>query len=155
MYLHGYSKNWNDVHLKFLSNNGLFISYRDWLIDWLIDWMKFYAISAIFQPSYRDCIHPLNEIIPDYHKVRVFSSPELKAQVSFSDHLSSVVCLSIRLSVNFSHFHRLLQNHWANFNQTKYTKYPWVKGIQVCSNEGPRPFPRGNYFEIVKVHWRN
>ena len=49
---------------------------------------------------------------------QVFSSPELKAQVSFSDHLSSVVCLSVRLSVNFSHFHLLLQNHWANFNQT-------------------------------------
>ena len=29
----------------------------------------------------------------------VFSSPELKAQVSFSDHLSSVVCLSVRPSV--------------------------------------------------------
>ena len=52
----------------------------------------------------------------------VFSSPELKAQVSFSDHISSAVCLSVRLSVrlsvNFSHFHLLLQNHWANFNQT-------------------------------------
>ena len=50
----------------------------------------------------------------------LFSSPELKAQVSFSDHLSSVICLSvcpsIQLSVNFSHFHLLLQNHWANFN---------------------------------------
>ena len=31
-----------------------------------------------------------------------FSSPELKAQVSFSDHLSSVVCLSVRLSVCLS-----------------------------------------------------
>ena len=56
----------------------------------------------------------------------IFSSPELKAQVSFSDHLSSGVCLSVRpsvrlsvcLSVNFSHFHLLLQNYWANFNQT-------------------------------------
>ena len=29
------------------------------------------------------------------------------------------VCPSVRLSVcNFSHFHLLLQNHWANFNQT-------------------------------------
>ena len=67
-------------------------------------------------------------------RIAIFSSPELKAQVSFSDHLSSVVCLSVRpsvrtsvrlsvclsvrLSVNFSHFHLLLQNHWANFNQT-------------------------------------
>ena len=31
-----------------------------------------------------------------------FSSPELKAQVSFSDHLSSVVCLSVRPSVCLS-----------------------------------------------------
>ena len=29
----------------------------------------------------------------------LFSSSELKAQVSFSDHLSCVVCLSVRLSV--------------------------------------------------------
>ena len=38
-----------------------------------------------------------------YTKVLVgdhfFSSPKLKAQVSFSDHLSSVVCLSVCLSV--------------------------------------------------------
>ena len=55
-----------------------------------------------------------------------FSSPELKAQVSFSDRLPFVVCLSVRpsvrlfvrLSVNFSYFRLLLQNHWANFNQT-------------------------------------
>ena len=33
--------------------------------------------------------------------IPLFSSPDLKAQVSFSDHQSSV----IRLSVNFSHFH--------------------------------------------------
>ena len=24
------------------------------------------------------------------------------------------------------------------------SKNPWVKGIQVCSNEGPHPFPRGD-----------
>ena len=35
------------------------------------------------------------------------------------------------------------------------TKHPWVKGIQVCSNEGPRPFPRGDNYEIVKIHWWN
>ena len=108
--------------------------------------------------------------------------------------------------VNFSHFHPLLQNHRANFNQTWHkaslgegnsslfkegprpfprgdnyeivkihwrnlkiffsrttepistklgTKHPWVKGIQVCSNEGPRPFTRGDNYEIVIIHWRN
>ena len=27
--------------------------------------------------------------------------------------------------------------------------HPWVR-IQICSNEGPRPFPRGDNYEIVK-----
>ena len=44
----------------------------------------------------------------------IFSSPDRL----FSDRLSSVVCLSVRPSVNFSYFRLLLQNHWANFNQT-------------------------------------
>ena len=29
------------------------------------------------------------------------------------------------------------------------TKYPWVKVIQVCSNEEPHPFHRGDNYEIV------
>ena len=59
-----------------------------------------------------------------------------KNTVSFLTHLSQMlrwaflikICpLSvIVVVVNFSHFHLLLQNHWANFNQT------WHKvGIQV------------------------
>ena len=35
------------------------------------------------------------------------------------------------------------------------TKHPWVKWIQVCSKEGPHPFPRGDNYEIVKIHYRN
>ena len=85
------------------------------------------------------------------------SSPELKAQVSFSDHLSSIclsVCLSVRLSVNFSNFHLLLRTT-GPISTKLGTKHPWVKGIQVCSNEGPRPFPRGDNYEIAIIHWRN
>ena len=26
--------------------------------------------------------------------------------------------------------------------------HPWLKGIQICSNEGPCPFPRGDNYEI-------
>ena len=44
-----------------------------------------------------------------------FSSPELKAQVSFSDQICP---LSVVVVVIFSHFHLLRQNHWANLNQT-------------------------------------
>ena len=35
------------------------------------------------------------------------------------------------------------------------TKHPWVMGIQVCSNEGPRPFPTGDNYEIAEIHRRN
>ena len=45
-------------------------------------------------------------------------------------------------------------------------KCPWVKGIKVCSNKGPRSFPRGDNYEIAKTmtnftnlllknHWTN
>ena len=34
---------------------------------------------------------------------------------------------------------------------TKFdTMHPWVKGIQVCSNEEPYPFPKGDNYEIPK-----
>ena len=35
------------------------------------------------------------------------------------------------------------------------TKHPWVKGISSCSNDGPHPLPRGDNYEIAKIHWRN
>ena len=31
--------------------------------------------------------------------------------------------------------------------------YPWVMGMQVCTNEEPRPFSRGNNFEIANIQW--
>jgi hypothetical protein len=43
-----------------------------------------------------------------------FSSPELKAQVSFYDRRLSFVCSSVCKLLRF----RLLLNPWANFNQT-------------------------------------
>ena len=30
------------------------------------------------------------------------------------------------------------------------TKHPWVKGIQVCPNEGPHPFPIRDYAAILQ-----
>ena len=32
------------------------------------------------------------------------------------------------------------------------TKHPWVEGIQVSSNEGPCPFPRGDNGKKVKLY---
>ena len=54
-----------------------------------------------------------------------------------------------------SHFHLLLQNHWANFKQT-WPKHFRVKGIQVNSNKGDHVlFSRGDNYEIAKIRWRN
>ena len=45
----------------------------------------------------------------------------------------------------------LLQNHWANFNQS-WHKAALGEGDSICLNEGPRPFPRGDNYEIVKIY---
>ena len=46
-----------------------------------------------------DCNYIFNNDILQFIHLAIFSSPELKAQVSFSDCLSSVVCLSVCPSV--------------------------------------------------------
>jgi hypothetical protein len=33
------------------------------------------------------------------------------------------------------------------------TNYPWVKGIQVCSNKGPVPLQVGDNHKNVKMGW--
>ena len=76
----------------------------------------------------------------------VFSSSELKSfKWAFLHASYSVDPPDCKLY----HFH-LLQNHVV-FNQF-HRKHPRVKGVQVCSNEGPQPFPRGENSKIVKMH---
>ena len=63
-------------------------------------------------------------------------------------------CLSfVCPSVNFSHFQRLLHNHWANFDQT-YHKAFLGGGDSNLFKWGPRPFPMGDNSEIVKLYWK-
>jgi hypothetical protein len=87
----------------------------------------------------------------------IFSSPELKAQVSFSDRPLSGVCLSVRLSVcpsvNFYIFD-LFSRTTGPILIRLGTNHPWVKGIQVCSKEEDSPSPRGDNSETVKIHWK-
>jgi hypothetical protein len=79
----------------------------------------------------------------------VISSPELKAQVSYSDRLLSVVRLSVRLSVNFyicDFFSRTTGPILTKLG----TNNPWGEGILNCSNEGDYPSPRGDNHKRVK-----
>jgi hypothetical protein len=81
------------------------------------------------------------------------SSPDLKAQVNFSDRLLSGVRLSVRLSVNFYIFVFFFRTTEPILNKL-CTNHPWVKGIQVCSKKGDSPLLRGDNSERVKKHWK-
>jgi hypothetical protein len=60
----------------------------------------------------------------------IFSSTELKAQVSFSDRPLSSVRMSVRLSVNFYILDFFSRTTGPIFTRLG-TNHPWVKGIQV------------------------
>ena len=91
---------------------------------------------------------------------RFFSSPELKAQVSFSDHLSSVVCPSVCLSVCLSicklfTFSTSSPEPLGQFQPNLAQSILWREGFNFLQMKGPRPFPRGDNYEIRKIHWWN
>ena len=57
--------------------------------------------------------------------------------------------------VNFSHlFLLLLQNHWVTFNQT-WHKSSLGEGDSSLLKRRTTSFPRGDYYEIAKIHGRN
>ena len=79
---------------------------------------------------------PYNHVNQHIHCV--VSSPELRAHVSFSDQSFSVVCRGHRCC-----HHKLFAFSSTGQISTKLgTKHPWMKGIQICSNEGPHHFPK-------------
>ena len=71
---------------------------------WLADLFVQYFVNFTFSLSSNSCTteSATERGKPQIRIYRVFSSPELKAQVSFSDHLSSGVYLSVRPSVRLS-----------------------------------------------------
>ena len=73
-----------------------------------------------------------------------FSSPELKAQVSFSDHLLSVcpsVCSSVCKLSTFSSSSEPQGQIQPNMARS-------IGDLDsICSNEEPSPLPRGEYFK--------
>ena len=89
---------------------------------------------------------------------------KLKWAILITSCLASVrpsVQLSVRPFHIFIFFSRttgpistiLISRHDISFKLG--TKHVWVMGIQVCSNEGPHPFPRGDNYKIAKIHWQN
>ena len=83
----------------------------------------------------------------------VFSSPDPKAQVSFSDCMLHVVRpRSICLFVNFLHFHLLLENHWVNFNKLGASICGW-RGFKFIQMKSQTSLTRRDNNKIGKIHW--
>ena len=115
------------------------------------------------------CFHHLSCRIGGCYHLFLAGTPMSIVNENFLVHLSwklkwaflitcrpSSVCLSLRPFVNFSHFHLLLQNHWANFNQT-WHKASLGEGDSSLFEWRVPSFSklRGDNNEIVKIHWRN
>ena len=114
-----------------------------WRLFWDLILQTLYQANKIFI----DCFYTKPNI-----KCGGFSSPEMKGEVSFSDHLLSVVCPPVCLHT----FHVFMFfSRATGLISTKHSsKYPYVKGVKICSSEGPCLTPRGNNYEIAKKHWQ-
>ena len=73
--------------------------------------------------------------------------------------LSATTCYSwhsikLKLLFNWRNLKFFFSRTTGSISSKLGTKHPWVMGIQVCSNEGPCPFPIGDNYEIEKIHWQ-
>ena len=122
------------------------------------------CFSAWLKDSDDPVIHNVNNRISDITGLSMESAEELQVSVLHvqaqytSFYLTwaessreffwlPVFHLPVPLSVNFPHFHLLLQNHWVNFNQT------WHKA-SLGEGDSSLFYRRAFYCEVVKIHWR-
>ena len=84
---------------------------------------------------------------------KVLAHLSWKLQWAFLIAICPSVRLSVCLSVTFHIFIFFSRTTWLISTKLS-TKHPWVMGIQVCSKEGLRPFPRGGNKEIRKIQWQ-
>ena len=92
-----------------------------------------------------NCIEIFNIVSFQVNSIRTLLLAHLSWKLKWAFLITcppSSVCPSVCLSVNFSHFHLLLQNHWANFNQT-WHKVSLGKGDSSLFKWRATPFPKG------------
>jgi hypothetical protein len=75
---------------------------------------------------FSNALHSILTLFPaEIHGTYCFSSPDLKAQVSFSDRPLTVICCTVPLSV------LLLQNCWVYFKETWYKSSLGEGGFRI------------------------
>jgi hypothetical protein len=88
-------------------------------------------------------------------KFELFSSPELQAQVSYSDRPLSVIRLSVRLSVCLSvnlYIFDFFSRTTGPILTSLGKNHPWGEGILNCSIEGDCLSPSGDNSKRVKIN---
>ena len=75
-----------------------------------------------------------------------------KGSRSFSDQNLSVVIVVV---VNFSHFQSSSPEPLGQFQLNLAQSINEWRGFKFVQMKGSAPFPRGDNYEKVKIHWRN
>ena len=159
-------------YLSFPDNSTYSFQVRNFLahMSWKLKW----AFLITFCPL-SVCLSVCLSVHPSVCKLFTFSSSSQEPLSQFQPNLAQNI-LGWR-GFKFIHMkgpgpflrgdnYKIVKIHWRHlkifFSRTTEpistklnTKHYWVNGIQVCSNEGPRPFPRGDNYQIVKIHWQN
>ena len=134
----------NKRHLNNSRNNGWYVVRYGYLKN-----ANFLLTLSSFNYRFRNTGFCSEKLwFTSYVGDQVFSSPELKAQMSFSDHLSSVVCPSVHPYV----YKLFTFSSSSSEPLGQFLPNSWVKGIQVCSNEAPRPSRMVDNDEILTIH---
>ena len=130
-----------------------------WKIYTFFLYYKFMYCATGFQVGYKqdnmikNCPSVTKLVMFIYHFF-LHGSFFQRHQVTFSHWNLSVVChlcccpFALLLLWTFHIFSRTIRPISTKLG----TKLTWMKGIQVCSNEWPHPFPRVDNNEIVKIH---
>ena len=123
-------------------------------VIWMLDSYQFWLTSSRqdFLEGYH--IGGLSLSLLDYHKPLLAMAVVFKAHQSWKLEWAFLIacCLSsVCPSVNCSHFQLLLQNHWANFNQT-WHKASLCKGDSNFTNNGLHSSSRADNSRIIKIY---
>ena len=108
-------------------------------------------LSSIFAWREREFIfNHMHYKIPDVTRHARVTGHKVQLKRAF---LIACCLSSVSPSVTF-HIFNFFSRTIGPISTKLGTEHPWMEGIQVCSIEWPRPSPRGDDSEIIKLYWK-